>query len=252
MLYLNERTDVLIVTATLVESRAVFDAATAEWNATPALHHVGEKSYWDLGHVAGARVRLVQTEMGSGGPSGSILTVTDAIAALNPGAVVMVGIAFGVDPERQEIGDVLVARQLLAYDLQRVGSNGTRTSVVPRGDRVSPSPRLLDRCRAAAVTWRECTVHFGLVVSGDKLVDNRTFRDGLLQLAGGEVEGGEMEGAGLYAAAHRRKIDWILVKAICDWADGAKGFRKAERQGIAARNAAQFLSHTLRQGGLTG
>lgn len=37
-----------------------------------------------------------------------------------------------------------------------------------------------------------------------------------------EAPGGEMEGTGLYSAAQRKKVDWLLVKAVCDWADGKK------------------------------
>ena len=39
-----------------------------------------------------------------------------------------------------------------------------------------------------------------------------------------------MEGTGVYAAAYRNKVDWILVKAICDWADGNKDQEKEVRQ----------------------
>jgi len=38
----------------------------------------------------------------------------------------------------------------------------------------------------------------------------------------GRAIGGEMEGAGVAAAAARTKTEWILVKAVCDWADGQK------------------------------
>ena len=38
-----------------------------------------------------------------------------------------------------------------------------------------------------------------------------------------EAIGGEMEGAWkLYVACAYEKVDWLLVKAICDWADGQK------------------------------
>jgi hypothetical protein len=56
-----------------------------------------------------------------------------------------------------------------------------------------------------------------------------------------------MEGAGLYVASHHHKVDWIVIKAICDWADGEKGKNKSGRQKKAAQNAAQFLMHALQQ-----
>ena len=46
------------------------------------------------------------------------------------------------------------------------------------------------------------------------------------------------------------RIDWILVKAICDWADGNKACEKDKRQEEAARNAARFTLHVIQQGGL--
>lgn len=54
-----------------------------------------------------------------------------------------------------------------------------------------------------------------------------------------------MEGAGLYTACQDRKVDWILVKGICDWADGHKEQDRETRQQIAARNAARFVSHAI-------
>ena len=41
------------------------------------------------------------------------------------------------------------------------------------------------------------------------------------------------------------KVDWIVVKAICDFADGNKGAEKEERQKLAAKSAADFVVQTL-------
>jgi WD40 repeat protein len=58
-----------------------------------------------------------------------------------------------------------------------------------------------------------------------------------------------MEGTGLYSSASRRKVDWIVVKAICDWADENKQHEKTSRQKLASENAILFTLHVLRQGG---
>ena len=60
-----------------------------------------------------------------------------------------------------------------------------------------------------------------------------------------------MEAAGIYTGAFENNTDWIVVKAICDWADGEKGTNKNARQRRAAENAAQFVVHTIMLGGLT-
>ena len=246
----QSQADVLLVTVTEVEARAVLNQSLAASGQEAKLHFIGENNiYHELGQIGGARTFMVQSEMGSGGPSGSLLTVQESIDAIKPRALIMVGIAFGVDQDKQQLGEILIAQQLLGYELQRVGSDGSDSPPISlRGDRPSASPRLLSRFRAAIYSWKGAKPNFGLVLSGEKLVDNLAFRNRLIQAAP-EAIGGEMEGSGLYAVAQRGKIDWILVKAICDWADGQKGVEKQARQQLAAANAAAFVLHTIKQGG---
>ncbi len=247
---------------TNVEVRAVLDVLHTQFGRTIERRHIGDKTYYDLGSIGGAAVAMVQSEMGSGGLGAALLTVQKGIDALDPVAVIMVGIAFGADPKKQRIGDVLVARQLMLYEPQRLGQTKEGTlEVRARGDRSPASLALLDKFRSGVLDWQPPAasvglrgtatpqVHFGLIVSGEKLVDNQGFRDQLLRIEPDAI-GGEMEGAGLYVVAHDRKVDWILVKAICDWADGNKGRNKTQRQQLAAQNAAEFVFHVLKLGGI--
>jgi nucleoside phosphorylase/tetratricopeptide (TPR) repeat protein len=242
---MTPQADVLLVTATKIETRAAFQAFRDATSADSRPEAIGDKTYHDLGTVNDTRVWLVQSEQGAGGLGAAQQTVQKGIETLAPSAVVMVGIAFGVNPEKQQIGDILVASKLLLYEPQRVGAEVT----IPRGTRADCSPRLLDRCRSAELYWDGAAVRFGLVLSGEKLVDNLVFRQELLKFEP-EAIGGEMEGAGLYVACQDRHVDWILVKAICDWADGNKAADKDARQATAARNAALFVLHTLQKVGL--
>lgn len=242
--------DVLLVTVTPVEGEAVL-AHFSQAEARPlGRRFVGDHTYHDFGTISGTSVCWMQSGMGSGALDGSLATIDDAIRDLAPVAVVMPGIAFGLNPQQQEIGDILLARQLVLYELQRVGVGPEAAAVIRgRGDRVTASPRLVDRFRSGVLDWQGARVHAGLVLSGEKLVDNSEARRQLLQLEP-EAIGGEMEGAGLYVAAQRHKVDWILVKAISDWADGSKGLGGREYQRRAAHNAAAFVRHVLGQGGL--
>lgn len=182
------------------------------------------------------------------GQYGASLTIAEGIKALHPSSVIMVGIAFGMRPE-QRIGELLVSRQITEYELQKVGTHADgQRYIIPRGDRVYASVGLLDRFRDAALRWQGKKVHFGLLLSGAKLVDNQEFKE-QLQTIEPEALGGEMEGAGLYAAAQRSKVDWILVKGICDWADGNKQRNKSRYQQQAASQAAQFTLYVIQQGG---
>ena len=239
------RADLLIVTVSRVETRAVLAAFATATGQKASTVPIGEKVYRDLGTVNGARVFLALSEMGTVGLGSSLQSIGKGIAALHPSAVIMVGIAFGVNDQKQSLGDILVSRQLMLYDAQRVSA----TQIVPRGDRVHCSPWLLEYLTSAELDWSGPTVHIGLVLTGDKLVDNVDYRDQLRKL---EIEaiGGEMEGAGLYVACQDAKVDWVLVKSICDWADGNKAQDKDARQQQAAQRAADFVVHALRHAAL--
>ncbi|HKR01886.1 MAG TPA: NB-ARC domain-containing protein, partial [Pyrinomonadaceae bacterium] len=236
--------NVLIVTVTEIESEAVFRTFQEATGQKPKLESIGGRVYHNLGVINGAQIFMVQSEMGAGGLGAAQQTVDKGIAALLPSAVIMVGIAFGVNHEKQNIGDILVSKQLMMYGPHKVGTQEGERRIIPRGARVDASPLLLSHFRNAKLYWEGQSVHFGLILSGETLVDNLEFRQELLRLEP-EAVGGEMEGAGLYVSCQDSNIDWILVKAICDWGDGHKAQDKEERQQKAARNAASFVLHVL-------
>ena len=245
--------DLLLVTVTEVETKSVFavfrEATGQEAKPIP----VADKVFHDLGTINGTRAWLVQSEMGAGGLGAAQQTVQKGIEAVSPSAVIMVGIAFGVNEKKQEIGDILISRQLVPYDFQKVATSvqGRRIerNFILRDDRPHCSGWLFDTFRGAAHYWKGQTIHVGQVLTGEKLIDNLDYREELVELAP-EAIGGEMEGRGLYVACQDKKVDWILVKAISDWADGKKRRNKKARQELAASNAAKFILHVLQKVGI--
>lgn len=234
--------DLVIVTVNEHETQAVYDAFFAATRTEAVPVPIDGRVYHDLGTINGTRVFHALSEMGSGSLGAMQQTVDKAIRALDPGAVLAVGIAFGVDEKKHQIGDILVSKQLRPYDLQRAGQQ-----VILRDDKPHSTPRLINHFELFTQTrkWTGATVRPGVILSGGKLIDNIDYRD---QLIGLEVEavGGEMEGAGLYVSCQEYKVDWIVIKAICDWADGKKKYRKTARQKSAARNAAEFVVESLK------
>lgn len=253
---LPEGCDVLLVTVTDRETKALKAALDEVFGKRkPSVLHGERRTYADYSVLGGAHIVHVRSEPGSGTPGGSSSTVADAIREVAPGAVVMVGIAFGVNEQTHTLGTILVSKQLQDYDVQRIGTRKNATSsrnretaaIVMRGDKVTASVRLLARLRNVAEEWTDSSIEFGLMLSGEKLVDNLDYRKSLEDLCP-EALGGEMEGRGLYAEAKDR-AEWIIVKAICDWADGHKRTDKVKNQIVAARMSAVFVARALEKGG---
>lgn len=236
---------ILIVTATKTETRAVLEVFSQAAGEAWTRQVIGSKTYYYLGTHGGALVYMVQSEPGTAVPGGALMTVRQAMQDLRPQAAIMCGFAFGLRPDKQRLGDILVAKQLLSYEPQKVD---LERGQMPRGDRTTSAERLLDRFRSGDIDWQGAKTHFGPIVSGEKLVNDPAFRDWLLKIEP-EAIGGEMEGTGLYVAARDAKVEWILVKAICDWGDGSKN---DAAQPLAARNAAQFVLHVLQSSDWSG
>lgn len=220
--------------------RVAFIVATdSEWNGFDAVaksHGVALKELilprlaaWQLSGAAFSDCVLIRTEMGSKGPSAATLVVQDVIQQLHPRYVIMPGIAFGMREDKTKLGDVLVAQWCTDYETVRQGE----TRVIPRGGRYAGSVELLAAARRLAA--RRADIHFGEVLSGDKLVDDPKFREQLAALFP-DALGGEMEGTGLAASCQRYEAKWLLAKAICDWGKG----KSDDHQKGAGRNAVEF------------
>jgi nucleoside phosphorylase len=239
----RRKIDVVLLVAVAVEKDAVLRRLVPLENAPAILKvHVGKATYY-LGRLGAQRVALTMCEPGASGRGGSILASTRAIEAWRPKAIVMVGMAFGADPAKQKIGDVLVASKVACYEPQRRG----RALSIRRGPVVEPGLVLLDRFRNVD-GWRftrpdrkRCATRPGLMLSGEKLIDDPRFKAEMLEDYP-EAIGGEMEAAGVYAAADSEKVEWIVVKGICDWADGRKNKR---HQPLAAAAAVSLVERVL-------
>ena len=59
------------------------------------------------------------SDAGSAGRSGALLTLYDAISRLKPSFALAVGIAFGNDPAKQRLGEVLVSTIVIRNESAR-------------------------------------------------------------------------------------------------------------------------------------
>jgi nucleoside phosphorylase len=200
----------------------------------------GSNTYY-LGRFSKYPSILLRCDAGSVGRDAIINAINETLKFFTIKAIIMVGFAFGVNKEKQNIGDILVSTQLYIYEPQRVQID----KKIYRGPRPESGKILKNRFQNCQ-SWRfisegkELKPIYGPILSGEKLIDNKQFKEELL-LEYPEAIGGEMEGAGLYSAASNHNIEWILVKAICDF--GEKKDKKY--QDLAANTASEFTYYVL-------
>lgn len=240
---------ILLVTATDVEVLAVQDRFKNASGICREDRRDG-RLYYYLGEVGGISIFMVRSEMGSIAPGASFETVSNAIRNLSPAAIIGLGICYGIkreaegkkEPQEPDIEDILISQQLVVcHPVKLIGGE-----TINRGDKATASLSLLPEFKNGKLTWKGQRVKFGVILSGDNLVNDIDFINDW-QKREPEAIGGEMEGAGIYAASREGKVEWLIVKGICDWADGTKN---DAHQKQAAYNAVDFTLHVIKQGGL--
>jgi nucleoside phosphorylase len=247
--YYSGRRSVLVLVINEIERDAVIAAAARSGGGRdPTADRVGTQAVYRLGPIGSADVVLAQSEQGTVSSGAMTLTAKALLDGLTPDAVILTGVCYGLKSRRydggdQELTDLIVSTQLRSQDHRKVtvGPDGERFEIT-RGARPEPAARLLSHARAAARGWPGAPVHFGPVVSLNTLLDNDEERTRVKRLDE-EAVAGEMELAGLYAAAARTKTDWILVKGISDWGVG----KSDGQQEAAAANAAGFVIALIEQ-----
>lgn len=231
---------VLIVVATEVERKAAL-RLMEPYKERLVKGPVDQKTYF-VGTFGVHRTVLTTCRMGSSGRDGATSSILQALYNLQPDCVIMVGIAFGKSPETQQLGQVLVSSQVISYEQQRRGRELVHRGAIPEAhaallDRFTT----IDKWEFTLPNTEKCNFSIGPILSGDKLVDDPDFKKQLFS-AFPQAIGGDMEGAGLCAAAANRGVPWILVKGICDWADGEKN---DDYQELAASTAASLVHAVL-------
>ena len=241
----------LFVTANETETTALLNCGNDFLKFEPNLqsnlphdanfYNVGKFGCYDIVH-------LELIDQASARQAASILSISNAIDAFHPDAVILVGVAFGSDDrkgEKQIIGDVIVSKTVTDYE-----SGVIREGILLSDGAISEAGKfLISTFNAFSKTWnfnlnsRPAKCFLGNILSGDKFVDDYKFKSQLLKrypLA----YGGEMEGRGAYAACRDRGVsEWIIVKGICDWGDGTTSQDKLENQKIAAESAVSLLMY---------
>ena len=241
----------LFVTANKNETAALLNCGDDFFKFRPniqsALPH--DANFYNVGKFGCYdSVHLELIDQASVRQGASILSISNAIDAFNPDAVILVGVAFGSGNGKgdgQTIGDVLVSKTVTDYESGIIREG----AILSDGAITEAGKFLISTFNAFSRTWifnlnkRPSKCLMGNILSGDKFVDDYEFKSQLFErypLA----YGGEMEGRGAYSACRDRGLnEWIIVKGVCDWGDGNTSQNKQENQRIASESAVSLLMH---------
>jgi nucleoside phosphorylase len=244
------KVDFSIVTAIEIERRAVCKAFQLTDN-----DRVFKESrvYWrkSLELKNGEYYNIVVAQSPDMANVDAALLASDIMHHWHPGAILLVGIAAGVDPEKQSLGDIIIGRDIYYYERGKVTPDGKQPEpIMYRADAtlLNHVQALPDWLPSGSVVRPDGTqmnprVHVGVIASGEKVIADKAVHEDIA--AGhGKIAAIEMEGYGFSAGAWQsfEPVRHLVIKAICDFADVHKG---DEWHSYAANVAAEFTRHLL-------
>ena len=162
--------------------------------------------------------------------------------------IVALGVCGIVETDRSKLGDVVVSDKICGCnDLKITNEIINRSEITEAGDRIRNYLKNNHEQWSFVCTKPECKKYeskacFKPMLSGTPLIASGEYRDKLIRGVNVEAVGVEMEGIGVLQAlrelAKRDDIEFIIVKAGCDYANEKKN---KEWQPVAAMAAADFL-----------
>jgi nucleoside phosphorylase len=237
---------VVVLTALGVER----DAMVAQLEGTSEREHEGTIYY--LGRLrCSGDVEVAVAEVGPGNVNAGV-HVERAKHVIRPDLVAFVGVAGGV--KDVEHGDVVVASKVYGYESGKDGEEFlTRPVAYPLSHRIDQRVRQL----ITDGTWTsrlqddgdegEPKVVLGPVAAGDAVIgstDSDLYRR--IKQSYNDTVAVEMEGRGLFAAAHLNdSMPAVVMRGISDLIDDKDEENDERRQPVAARHAAAFAAELL-------
>lgn len=243
--------DVLLLVVTETEELALRTAADEAGIEVVEREMPLGGRYLDLGMVGTDRVFAARSRMGTHGHQAAAYRALLLHTVTQATALIQVGMAFGVSPGTQRLGDVLIGRSLVPYDDRAVrdGDAAPYNDYTPLRRRHAKLALVEMLLREAGREKRDHAVHVGAMLSGSARIYSARFRDQLvaeIPPARDLIVGGEMEGLGIVSVSPADQPLWAIVKGISDFADTERDAIIDGTKMPACLNAARFVLTALR------
>lgn len=232
--------DLVILTITEAEFLAVFERMEPLPSKSKVSKILLGNSFYILGTYGHYTAVLLATYQPGTGSAMNYLN--SAITQFKCQLVVNIGIAWGANPQKQKLGDVLVADRVVNVDDVKISQGreiqrGPVPPIHPRSNVIVRATHLSWRDKYTNVDDRPCKMHCGLYVGSNTLLNDAGRKREILEKHP-EAIGGEMESFAVYEAASFHGVPWMVIKGISDWGDGTK---HDEYHPVATWSAVSFL-----------
>ncbi len=201
-------------------------------------------------------VHIEPTNIGAYTKGGTAETIREALKIAKPNAVLSLGVGFGADYTKSDLGDVMIGRQHFSYDKSaKVVKDGIEIKVLHVEE---PDNYMLSRFKSninaeepmkGTLLKNAFAVLMGNMVTGEFVIDSKEFMNMILkpfELFG--IIGGEMEAYGIFEEIKLCKngkkskgmSHCIMIKGICDWGNGKNSVKSESHPDIGKNDLQRY------------
>ena len=109
----------LLVTVNDIETNSLFSRLKPLKDYSDIRVAYSKNNTYFIGRFGAYNVIHVQSDMGAMNRDAVMTTVDNAIKMWNPRGIIMVGVAWGMNKEKQQIGDVLISKKFFSMKPQK-------------------------------------------------------------------------------------------------------------------------------------
>jgi WD40 repeat protein/nucleoside phosphorylase len=223
----------LIITTDQIEAFALFTVFSKHPEQSRRV--VNGSTYYQLGLDDEAQIFLLRADLGNAQAGGLHLSIQKSFQDLTPQLVIICGTAYGLHPDQQKLGDVIIAEQIEWYPPQGDNFQGDLASY---SESILCSERTLTRVQNNMGKKDGFSLHVGQFLSSESLVKDSSILSRLLKHKPDAI-GGDTVGGDVYASVKPIAQNCVLIKGIWKWLVGNTDAYYSQLQ--AATNAAKYV-----------
>lgn len=166
------------------------------------------------------------------------------ILKYKPDAIINTGVAGSLNSEL-DIADLVISNNVVQHDMDTSGL-GDPIGLISGVNLINiPCPKnLVEKIEKAAKTIENTNVIVGTIASGDQFICNQDKKDYIVNNFNALCA--EMEGAAIGHVCYLNNVDFCIVRAISDKADGSAHMDFPEFTKIAAKKSTQLINTLLK------
>ena len=253
--YIGEKI-VLVITANPIEEAIFLHAFFDKYEKKVSAYLIEEYVY----HVICLDlITIVHVHAKKTGEEFTRKCINVATTVFSPEYIILLGICYGIDFDKYELGTVLVAESItgfrvnyrdtdkkdIKFETETEFNEKSNEKIVSRLKIFFNYYQIVNNFFSSKLESVEIKVRFGRLICSNSLMSNKKVKNSIIEsLTQGKDKpiGGEMEAIGIFKSNYYEQNNfknWFVIKSICDWGEDKNVLDEDEKESEIIKDSIQ-------------